>query len=91
MEGNEYYGVCIPADLLCDRMDTVPTVYTDKAEVLALLKEFKGSRFKRFSSEMEALEFTNSAQPVEENKVSKHSLIQMKEYSFWCKVLKLKV
>jgi len=65
-----YYGVCIPEDLLQATAEPVTSVFTDKVQALKMLKEFKGSRFKVFSSETEAYEFSTSTQPFQQTQVS---------------------
>ena len=62
-----YYGVFISPDLLEGR--EVSTVYTDKKELMQVLKEFKEARFKVFRSEVEAVDFATSFQPVNVPKV----------------------
>jgi len=65
-----YYGVCIPEDLLQTATQPVTSVFTDKIQALKMLKEYKGSRFKVFNSEIEAHEFSTSTQPFQQTQVS---------------------
>jgi len=64
-----FYGVYIPPELLVGREEPVPTVYTDISSLNKVMKEFKGSRFKRFTNEVEAVDFTTSNQPIQDNQM----------------------
>jgi len=60
-----FYGISIP-----DSVDTtssqveVKQVYTDKSEVMKVLKEFKTARFKLFKTSGEAVQFSQSCLPT---------------------------
>ena len=58
-----YYGVNVPNSADTSKvLQDIKTVYTDKIEVLKLLKVVKTARFKAFKSELEAVDFSTTVQ-----------------------------
>ena len=47
-----------------------------------MLKEYKGSRFKVFNSEIEAHEFSTSTQPFQQTQVQTLNLQTLRDYEF---------
>ena len=60
-----FFGVSIPdtVDLTKSQVD-LKSSYSDKAEVMKVLKEFKTARFKMFKTEEEAVKFSGSSAPT---------------------------
>jgi len=60
-----FYGISIPdsVDITNSQVDVKP-MYTDKAEVMKVLKEFKTARFKLFKTSEEAVQFSRSSTPT---------------------------
>ena len=57
-----YYGIAIPESAEKTNSDTdLKPSYTEKSEVLKVLKEFKTARFKGFKSEQEAEDFSKQS------------------------------
>ena len=57
-----YYGIAIPVSAEKTNSDTdLKPSYTEKSEVLKVLKEFKTARFKGFKSEKEAEAFSKQS------------------------------
>jgi hypothetical protein len=55
-----YHGIQLPEELLSEINEPRSLVYTDKSELMKVLKEYKGARFKSFRSKDEALQFSTS-------------------------------
>jgi len=60
-----FYGISIPdtVDTTISQVELKPS-YTDKAEVMKVLKEFKTARFKLFKTPEEAAQFSESCSPT---------------------------
>ena len=71
-----FYGISIPSSVELNPESTeLKSFYTDKSEVMKVLKEIKTARFKVFKSEQEAIQFsqTNNSSPVVTVKPSEDS------------------
>ena len=60
-----FYGISIPdsVDITNSQVEVKP-MYTDKSEVMKVLKEFKTARFKPFKTSEEAVQFSQSSTPT---------------------------
>ena len=71
-----YYGISLPENSDYDEEKVQPKkYYTDKSEVMKVLKEIKGTRFKVFKSQAEAEEYSASHVPAVPESSSDPSLL----------------
>ena len=88
-----YYGIAIPPDI--ENLDPnkqleLKSFYSDKAEVMKVLKEIKSARFKMFRNKEDAIEFSGSQVVSANVTVSDSALLSSPKPSEKCEFKSLK-